>query len=103
MIFFFEENSRNTYENAVYVKPLLKRNNLKSVLLVTSATHMPRAYAVFKAQNIDVIAMPTDYLVTDNDDPLVFNWIPTAQALSGTTWILKEYLGWWYYRLRGYI
>ncbi len=99
----FEEKSRNTYQNAFFTKPLLEQNNLDKVLLVTSATHMPRAFAVFKAQGIDVIAAPTDYLVTDNYNPKVFNWIPTAQALSGTTWILKEYLGWWYYRLRGYI
>ncbi len=99
----FEEQSRNTYQNAVYAKPLLRQNDLKSVLLVTSATHMPRAHAVFVKQGIDVMAAPTDYLITDNDDPEVFNWIPTASALSGTTWILKEYLGWWYYRFRGYI
>jgi len=99
----FEEKSRNTYQNAVFAKPLLQQNDLKSVLLVTSATHMPRAYAVFAKQEIDVIAAPTDYLITDNDNPRVFNWIPTASALSGTTWILKEYLGWWYYRFRGYI
>ena len=99
----FEEQSRNTYQNALFIKPILERNNLKMVLLVTSATHMPRAFAVFKAQGIDVIAAPTDYLVTDNDDPRVFDWIPTASALSGTTWILKEYIGWWYYRFQGYI
>ena len=99
----FEEQSRNTFQNAKYAKPILEKHNLEKVLLVTSATHMPRAYAVFKAQGIDVIAAPTDYLVTDNDNPEVFNWIPTASALSGTTWILKEYIGWWYYKFRGYV
>ena len=99
----FEEKSRNTYENALYIKPLLKSNNLSKVLLVTSATHMPRAYAVFNAQNVDVIAAPTDILMADNNNPGIFNWIPTAHALSNTTSALKEYMGWYYYRLRGYI
>jgi len=99
----FEEQSRNTYQNAVYIKPLLAENNLSSLLLVTSATHMPRAHAVFRAQNINVIPAPTDFQVTESDNPEIFNWIPSAQALSATTWVLKEYMGWWYYRLRGYI
>ena len=99
----FEEKSRNTYENAVYVKPLLEASNLATILLVTSATHMPRAYAVFAAQKIEVIAAPTDILMANDNNPNVFNWIPTAAALSYTTWILKEYLGWYYYRLRGYL
>jgi len=99
----FEEQSRNTYENAVNIKPLLEENNLSSVLLVTSATHMPRALAVFKAQNIEVIPAPTDIQITESDYPAVFNWIPNAQALAATTWVLKEYMGWWYYRMREYI
>ena len=99
----FEEKSRNTYQNATLIKPLLQSNKLSKVLLVTSATHMPRAFAVFKAQGIDVIPAPTDILVTSSNDPDIFNWIPNAQALSSTTWILKEYLGWYYYKLRGYI
>lgn len=99
----FEEQSRNTYENALYVKPLLDSSNLSRVLLVTSATHMPRAYAVFSAQNIDVIAAPTDILMANNDNPDIFNWIPTADALSNTTSAIKEYMGWYYYRLKGYL
>ena len=99
----FEEKSRNTYENAFYIKPLLESNNLSTVLLVTSATHMPRAYAVFIAQNVDVIAAPTDIIMADDNAPKIFDWIPTANALSTTTAALKEYMGWYYYRLRGYI
>lgn len=99
----FEDQSRNTYENAYYAKPLLKSNDLSTILLVTSAIHMPRAYAVFAAQDIDVIAAPTDILVVNNDMPGIFDWIPSATALANTTSALKEYMGWYYYRVRGYI
>ena len=99
----FEEKSRNTYENALYIKPLLESSNLSKVLLVTSATHMPRAFAVFSAQDVDVIAAPTDILMTNTYTPGIFNWIPTAGALNNTTAALKEYMGWYYYRLRGYL
>ena len=99
----FEENSRNTYENAFYIKPLLSSNNLSKVLLVTSATHMPRAFAVFNAQNIDVIAAPTDIIMADENMPDFFDWIPNAGALSNTTAAIKEYMGWYYYRVRGYL
>ena len=40
-----EARSRNTRENAVNVKRLLDEENLETVILVTSALHMPRAPA----------------------------------------------------------
>ena len=73
------------------------------LLLVTSSMHMPRASAVFRAQGIDVIPAPVDVQVTESDTPRVFYWIPSAHALSATTSALKEYMGFLYYRLRGYI
>ena len=99
----FEEKSRNTYENAFFIKPLLESNDLSTVLLVTSASHMPRAYAVFRAQEVDVIAAPTDIIMAMTNAPSVFDWIPSASALSNTTAALKEYMGWYYYRFRGYL
>ena len=42
-----ESESRTTYENAVGVKRLAAANNINTILLVTSAFHMPRAVAIF--------------------------------------------------------
>ena len=65
-----EGESLNTRQNAVNVKAILEAQSIQSVLLVTSAIHMPRAVAIFlKKLGIDVIPAPTDYLtVTEEPD-----------------------------------
>lgn len=98
-----ESDSRNTYQNAVNSKQLLAQHGLKKILLVTSATHMPRAMAVFRRQGIDVTAATTDVLMVDSDQPKVLQWLPSIGALGGTTHALHEYFGTWYYRMRGWI
>ena len=57
----FEEQSRNTYENALLSKKLVSPAPEESWLLVTSAFHMPRSVAVFKALEWNVIPYPVDY------------------------------------------
>ena len=64
---WLEPDSRNTYENAVNSAKLLKEKGIRSVLLVTSAIHMPRAVRLFEAQGLNVIPLPTDYRVTEAD------------------------------------
>lgn len=108
---WLEDRSRNTYENAVESRKILAERGIERVLLVTSATHMPRASRLFAAQGLDVIPMPTDFIVTYDDwrffthgTPTVqlFNILPDVEYLSLTTRCLKEYIGIFYYTLRGW-
>ena len=64
----YENQSRNTYENVLYLKPMigeLREKNaeglLKPWLLITSASHMYRSVGIFKKQDIEVIPVPVDY------------------------------------------
>ena len=64
----YENQSRNTYENVLYMKPMIAKygqksasGNLKPWLLVTSASHMYRSVRIFEKQGIDVIPVPVDY------------------------------------------
>jgi uncharacterized SAM-binding protein YcdF (DUF218 family) len=109
---WLEPASRNTYENALETKAILESRGIESVLLVTSAMHMPRAYAVFAKTGLQVAPAPTDFLVTQEDweyytqpDVLIqlFNLLPTANSLAVTTRVLKEYVGIVVYRLRGWL
>lgn len=98
-----ESESRNTYQNAVESKKLLANHGLKKILLVTSASHMPRALAVFRRQGVDAIPATTDVVVVDSQQPAVLEWLPSIGALAGTTHAVHEHLGTWYYRIRGWI
>ena len=64
----YENQSRNTYENALYMKPMIEEfglktdaGQLKPWLLITSASHMLRSEKVFQKQGIKVIPVPVDY------------------------------------------
>jgi uncharacterized SAM-binding protein YcdF (DUF218 family) len=97
-----EGRSATTYENARRTKLVLDAIGVGRVLLVTSARHMPRAEATFRAAGITVVPAPTDF---EADTPSVRNlldYLPDAGALNDSSKALKEYLGLWVYRRRGW-
>lgn len=106
-----ESNSYNTHDNAVNVKKILQQRGISRILLVTSAMHMPRSLAIFKRQNIDAIAAPTDFLVSSNEikeiqgtaEARLLNLLPDSGHLQSFTRALKEYVGFLIYRLRGWV
>jgi uncharacterized SAM-binding protein YcdF (DUF218 family) len=109
---WLESASRNTYENGVEAAAILRRAGIERVVLVTSASHMPRAVAVFDKAGLEVIPAATDFQVTQEDwayytrlDPLIQlgNLLPRAVDLERTTRALKEYIGIVMYRLQGWL
>jgi uncharacterized SAM-binding protein YcdF (DUF218 family) len=108
---FEEPPASNTYQEAIAVKKLLQAHNLRQILLVTSAMHMPRALRTFRRQGIDSIASPTDFTVTQRDveeayasfEDIVLSSIPNVEVLASTTTALKEYIGLAYYWARGWL
>ncbi|PRX37611.1 Uncharacterized SAM-binding protein YcdF, DUF218 family [Meinhardsimonia xiamenensis] len=55
-----ETRSRNTWENAIFSRPLAKPRPGETWVLVTSAWHMPRAMGVFCAAGWPVVPYPVD-------------------------------------------
>ena len=98
-----EAASRNTHENAVFTRQLLAERGLHRVLLVTSAMHMRRALATFTSAGIDAVPAATDFTVTYRDHRTLIDFLPDAKALSHTTDAIKEYIGYAYYRWKGWI
>jgi len=93
-----ESKSRNTYENFLYTKALLPKQN-GTYLLVTSAFHMPRAVGIARMQNVNVIAYPVDY--RSNSDALRkidFDFIGNLNTLE-PAW--REWIGLTVYYLTG--
>lgn len=95
-----EQESRNTNENAIYSARLLREEKIDSILLVTSAFHMPRAMALFEREGLKVTAAPSDVRAAGSPWKLR-NLLPSAEALKLTTWSVNEYVGYWGYRLLG--
>jgi uncharacterized SAM-binding protein YcdF (DUF218 family) len=106
-----EPNSFNTRDNAVYVQKILKAQNFKTILLVTSAMHMPRSMAIFQRLGIKAIAAPTDYRISllEIDQPngqtaaAILSFLPNEDCFSLTTQAIREYIGIFVYKLRGWI
>jgi uncharacterized SAM-binding protein YcdF (DUF218 family) len=109
---WFENESRNTYENALYVHKILSEKGINRIILITSASHMPRAVHLFEEQGFEVIPAPTDFKVTRSNwqslqdagiSIQIMNLIPDAESLNTITNVFKEYFGILFYRFRGMI
>ena len=101
-VMLLEDKSRNTRQNGLNAVAIMQEQGIKKILLSTSAYHMHRAQAVFEKLGIEVVPAATDYQVLE-PDPSILDWLPNADALMMTTLGIKEYLGWWVYRFRGWV
>ena len=87
-----EDQSRDTFENAIYMSRLLRKDNVQRIALVTDATHMPRALEAFKLAGLDVTPAPTGYVLAEQSDLL--EWLPSAYGLLESQLVLREWLAW---------
>ena len=95
----FEDQSRNTAENASLSRRLAKPEAGEVWILITSAFHMPRAVGVFRQADWDVVTSPVDFSTTGRE-----TLRPTFSLLGGFSGIsrgLREILGLTFYRLSG--
>lgn len=93
----FEDRARNTCESAPATRELVMPSAGERWLLVTSAVHLPRAVACFRAADWDVIPYPTDFRSGST------RWSYDALGnLTNLDYAAHEWLGLFYYRLRGY-
>ncbi len=97
-----ETTSRNTYENAKNSWAVLQPKGIKQILLVTSAFHMPRSVAIFRKIGFTVIPATTDFRSGDGAEDFLLAILPSAEALNDSTLVLKEWVGLFAYRLRGW-
>lgn len=86
---------RNTAEEAKAVAAMVPSSS--TVVLVTSAFHMPRAQHLFEGQGLRVLPFPVDFQASGTwagqplSDPL--RWFPSASGLEGSSRALRELLG----------
>lgn len=93
-----EDRSVDTYENAVFSQTILAAKDIRTVLLVTHASHMPRAVRVFADTGLVVIPAPT---VFANAMPTsATSYIPRFSGLKESHYAIYELLGQLWYTLR---
>ncbi|UCI17234.1 YdcF family protein [Mesorhizobium sp. B2-1-8] len=97
-----EDKSRNTYENAVFSRELVKPKPGETWLLVTSAFHMPRAKGLFDKAGFPTIPWPVDYRTTGKEGVGFFR-DNAADSLENTTIAVREWIGLFAYWLSGRI
>ncbi len=92
-----EDEARTTQENAAYTAQLCRGRGYKSVLLVTSAMHMPRSLQHFERylapQGMEVLPYPCDYTLNPASSLSVRHLLPQAAALDISCMALHEYVG----------
>lgn len=101
----FEEASRNTWENALNTVKLVRPSPNQTWLLVTSASHMPRAVGVFRKLGWPVVPFPVDFKVPkaiERGGIVGLDWRFNASArLSELDRAVKEWIGLLAYWLSG--
>jgi uncharacterized SAM-binding protein YcdF (DUF218 family) len=92
-----EDRSRNTYENALYGRDLVKPQPGQVWLLVTSAAHMPRAVGCFRRLGWEVTPYPVDFRTEAHPWP----GFSLLEHLADLDVAMKEWIGLVAYRLLG--
>lgn len=97
-----ETEALTTRGHAEALGPLLEAHEVKSLLVVTSASHMTRAMRALGAVPAELVPVATDFTVIEESGFRLRRLLPSVGALSRSTRAWHEYLGMAYYRVMGW-
>lgn len=97
-----EDNSRTTYENAVESQNLLDKLGVTRIVLVTDATHMPRAVRCFRRRGLEVIPAACNHHA-NYFQLKAYDFLPSCAAAGDVGTAAHEWLGFVWYWLNGRI
>ncbi len=90
---WLETRSLDTDDNARFSASILKQAGVRTIVLVTHASHMPRAVHDFSEEGLTVIAAPTAFYSDDKRPRRYFGLVPTASAVTKGFLVIHEYAG----------
>lgn len=93
-----EAQAPDTETQAMLIKQMVGE---EPVVLVTSASHMPRAVGLFQRAGVKVLPAPTHYLQQDNIDFSPTDVFPDTDGVMKAQRVVYEYLGMAWAKLRG--
>ncbi|MDB5966906.1 MAG: hypothetical protein JWQ72_3406 [Polaromonas sp.] len=85
-----ESKSRDTEENASMLAPMLQRDGVQRIALVTDARHLPRALRAFERSGLVVTPAPTSFILPEQNE--LIEWFPSAYGLLMSQQVLREAL-----------
>jgi uncharacterized SAM-binding protein YcdF (DUF218 family) len=97
--FMLEPRARNTYENILFAKELVKPKPGQVWLLVTAAIHMPRAMAVAHKLEWPMLAWPSDFITAPDGHGI--DLFDVSGNLGMSDYAVHEWIGLLAYRLSG--
>jgi len=98
-----ERESRNTFENAKNTAEILDAMPYGNLLLITSATHMPRAQACFKKAGLVFETYPANPVYSRDSYGLKTWLLPNPRVMGSWQSLFHEWVGLAAYRVKGYI
>jgi uncharacterized SAM-binding protein YcdF (DUF218 family) len=97
-----DNQSRNTHENGLFSKRIIDSLKIPPpYLLITSATHIPRAQHVFNKVGLPTTAYPCHFTVIDNPVDFPGMLMPSLEAFDLWNTFMKENVGLLMYKLSG--
>lgn len=94
------ETAQDTWEEAHQAAAYVGKKNL---VVVTSASHMPRAMLEFETAGLNPYPAPTNYLAHDNINQPWNKYAPSAKYLEQTERYWHETMGRWWKALRDWV
>lgn len=89
----------NTVDEARAVARLMRERGWKRILLVTSASHMPRAAALFREASVDFVPFAVDYRADPKRKLTLLDFLPSAVKLQASENVIRELYGSAFYKL----
>jgi uncharacterized SAM-binding protein YcdF (DUF218 family) len=100
-----ENESKNTYENAVFTGKIFDSLHIpkKNVVLITSAYHLRRSVAIFEKQGFqNIIPFPAERMSGPRKFELDHCLLPHPDAMSTLYKYIHEWVGYIIYKIKGY-
>jgi uncharacterized SAM-binding protein YcdF (DUF218 family) len=91
-----EEESRTTYENALYTARVLRREQINTVVVIAQAEDLPRAIWSFERVGMRAIPWPVPRKSWRVDG--IEDFLPDSKAFQQSFHALHEMIGYLYYR-----
>ncbi len=99
---WLDANSSNTWNNAKLSAKILQQNNIKNIILVTNADHLPRARLAFEHFGLNITAAPLGFKARNHRDSpyTILDLLPSANAMSLSSSAIHEFIGYTWYVIR---